>query len=259
ELAHHLLVETVHGGLVKENYKPAIIAETYASTGAAPWRCPGTGSGVVVAVEDVAYQATAHDVGAFEGMHVDTGQAAHTGNGVLKAVGPADVALADVAVDDDTRILADAGEEHLHLRGRGVLRLVEDDEGVVAKGLAAHVGQRCPDDAPVAQAVVDHTAAEAFVENVTEGIDVHRVLVFELPGQKAQLFAGFHRRAGEDDAFDAPRFQRLGGERAGTIGFAGASRADAEGEAVVLDGVDVALLCGGAGAEGTANAVRGVG
>src|SRR5690606_24260538 len=124
ELAHHLLVETVHGGLVKENYKPAIIAETYASTGAAPWRCPGTGSGVVVAVEDVAYQATAHDVGAFEGMHVDTGQAAHTGNGVLKAVGPADVALADVAVDDDTRILADAGEEHLHLRGRGVLRLV---------------------------------------------------------------------------------------------------------------------------------------
>ena len=33
------------------------------------------------------------------------------------------------------------GEEHLHLLGRGVLRLVEDDEGVVERA-PAHEGQR---------------------------------------------------------------------------------------------------------------------
>src|SRR5690606_6344372 len=111
ELAHHLLVETVHGGTGDEKYKPAIIAESSAGAGAALRRCPGSGSGVVVAVEDVPYQATAHDVAALEAVHMDTGQAAHAGNGVLKAVGPADVALADVAVDDHARILPDAGEE----------------------------------------------------------------------------------------------------------------------------------------------------
>ena len=39
-----------------------------------------------------------------------------------------DVDLGDVAGDDRLGAEADPGEEHLHLLGRGVLRLVEDDE-----------------------------------------------------------------------------------------------------------------------------------
>ena len=52
------------------------------------------------------------------------------------------VDLGDVAGDHGLGADADAGEEHLHLLGRRVLRFVEDDEGVV-EGAAAHEGQRC--------------------------------------------------------------------------------------------------------------------
>ena len=41
------------------------------------------------------------------------------------------VDLGDVAGDDHARVEAEPGQEHLHLLGAGVLRLVEDDEGVV--------------------------------------------------------------------------------------------------------------------------------
>jgi hypothetical protein len=51
------------------------------------------------------------------------------------------VDLRHVAGDHRLGADADAGEEHLHLLGRGVLRFVEDDEGVVQRA-AAHVGQR---------------------------------------------------------------------------------------------------------------------
>ena len=47
----------------------------------------------------------------------------------------------DVAGDDGLGAEADAGEEHLHLLGRRVLRLVEDDEGVVERA-PAHEGER---------------------------------------------------------------------------------------------------------------------
>ena len=43
------------------------------------------------------------------------------------------VDLGDVAGDDGLGAEPDAGEEHLHLLGRGVLRLVEDDEAVVQR------------------------------------------------------------------------------------------------------------------------------
>ena len=51
------------------------------------------------------------------------------------------VDLRDVAGDHRLGAEADAREEHLHLLGRGVLRLVEDDEGVVQRA-PAHVGER---------------------------------------------------------------------------------------------------------------------
>ena len=41
------------------------------------------------------------------------------------------VDLVGIAANHHPRAHAEAGEEHLHLLRRGVLRLVEDDEGVV--------------------------------------------------------------------------------------------------------------------------------
>jgi hypothetical protein len=43
------------------------------------------------------------------------------------------VDLRDVAGDDDLRAEAEPRQEHLHLLGRRVLRLVEDDERVVQR------------------------------------------------------------------------------------------------------------------------------
>src|SRR5690606_8774570 len=51
------------------------------------------------------------------------------------------VDLRHVARDHRLGAEAEAGEKHLHLLGRGVLRLVEDDEGVVERP-AAHEGER---------------------------------------------------------------------------------------------------------------------
>ena len=51
------------------------------------------------------------------------------------------VDLGDVARDHHLRAEAETGQEHLHLLGRGVLRLVEHDERVVQRA-AAHVGER---------------------------------------------------------------------------------------------------------------------
>ena len=49
----------------------------------------------------------------------------------LRAAGQVD--LGDVAGDHDLGAEAEPGQEHLHLLGRGVLRLVEDDERVVER------------------------------------------------------------------------------------------------------------------------------
>src|SRR5439155_25799262 len=54
---------------------------------------------------------------------------------------PRKVDLRDVPGDDDLRPEAEAGEEHLHLLGARVLRLVEDDERVVERP-PAHEGER---------------------------------------------------------------------------------------------------------------------
>ena len=84
-----------------------------------------------------------HHVGGFQDAEVNILHAlqnvAHllqTGCGTTGQVN-----LGDVTGNDHFRAEAQAGQEHLHLFGGGVLRLVEDDERVV-EGAAAHVRQR---------------------------------------------------------------------------------------------------------------------
>ena len=52
------------------------------------------------------------------------------------------VDLGHVAGDHDLAADAHARQEHLHLLGRGVLGLVQDDEGVIQRA-PAHIGERC--------------------------------------------------------------------------------------------------------------------
>ena len=75
------------------------------------------------------------------------------------------VDLGDVARDHHLAGKAHAGQEHLHLFAGGVLRLVEDDEGVV-KSPTSHKCQR---------GHLDHTAGQVrlkllLVEHVSQRV-----------------------------------------------------------------------------------------
>ena len=59
--------------------------------------------------------------------------------------------LGDVAGDHRRGAEADPGQEHLHLFHGGVLRLVEDDEGVIQRPAAHECQRRDFDDAALDQ------------------------------------------------------------------------------------------------------------
>src|SRR3972149_3380383 len=62
---------------------------------------------------------------------------------------------------------ADAGEEHFHLLGRGVLSLVQNDERVV-ESAAAHVGERCEFDGNPLQHPLYLVESNQVVQGVVE-------------------------------------------------------------------------------------------
>ncbi len=141
------------------------------------------------------------------------------------------VDLADVAGDHRHRAEADAGEEHLHLLDRGVLRFVEDHVGVVERA-AAHIGERRDLDHVALDQLGHLLEAEHFVQCVVQRAQVGVDLLAEVAGQEAQLLAGFHRRAHQQQALHAIGFQRLDRAGHGKIGLAGTGRADAEADVV---------------------------
>ena len=64
------------------------------------------------------------------------------GRGKAGALAVGQVGLREVTRHHHLGAKAQAGEEHFDLLGRGVLRLVEDDEGII-QGASAHIGKRC--------------------------------------------------------------------------------------------------------------------
>ena len=142
------------------------------------------------------------------------------------------VDLGGVAGDDGLGAEADAGEEHLHLLGRRVLRLVEDDEAVVERA-AAHERERRHLDRLALEQPLRALGLDHVVERVVERAQVRVDLGHQVAGQEAEPLAGLDRRAGEDDALDLLGLQRLHGHRHRQPALAGAGRADAEGDDVV--------------------------
>jgi hypothetical protein len=87
----------------------------------------------------------------------------------------------------------------------------------------------------LADAVVAHQVVEGIVERAQVGVDLLR----QVAGQKAEALAGFDRRSGQDDALDQVALEGIDGRGDGEIGLAGAGRADAEGDVVFLDRLQV--------------------
>ena len=157
------------------------------------------------------------------------------------------VHLGDVAGNDHLRAEAQAGQEHLHLLGGGVLRLVKDDERVV-EGAATHVRQRCDLNGARLHELGDSFGLEHVVQCVVERAQVRVNLLVEGAGQEAQTLASLHGGAGEDNAVHFVALQRLHSLRHGEVGLTGTRRADAEDHGVRVNGVHVFLLVNGLGA-----------
>ena len=85
------------------------------------------------------------------------------------------------------------------------------------------------------------------MEGIVERAQVWEDFFAEVARQEAEGFAGFDGRAGEDDAIDFFLFEGGDGGGDGEEGLAGAGGADAEGDLVFLDRLDVGLLPRGAG------------
>lgn len=197
----------------------------------------------LVGIDDGGHERVADDVDFLEFDHADAGHAVEGLDGFDEAgffaVGQVD--LGGVAGDDALGILAEAGQEHEHLLGGGVLGFVEDDEGV-GEGAAAHVGEGGDFDDAAVHGLLDFLHVHHVVEGVVEGAEVGEDFFLEVAGQVAEGFAGFDGGAGEDDAGDLFGAEGVNGHGHGEEGFAGTGGADTEGEVVVLDGLEVGHL-----------------
>ena len=181
-------------------------------------------------------------------LELDEGQIRYPGQHPLETDqtrAPAgDVDLGDVPGDHRLGTEPDAGEEHLHLLGAGVLGLVEDDEAVV-QGAPAHEGQRGHLDGAPVDEPLRALGLQEVVQGVVEGSEVGVDLGHQVPGEEAQPLAGLDGRPGQDDPVDLSRLEGLDGERHRQIGLSGAGGADPEGHDVGGDGIRVLLLPAG--------------
>src|SRR6188472_3690729 len=108
------------------------------------------------------------------------------------------VDLRDVAGDDDLRPEAEARQEHLHLLGARVLRLVEDHERVVQRA-PPHEGERRDLDDALLHVRGEAVCVEHVVERVEEGPQVRVDLLEHRAGQVAEALPRLDRGTREDD------------------------------------------------------------
>ena len=156
--------------------------------------------------------------------------------------------LRDVAGDHDLRTGAHPRQKHLHLGNGGVLRLVEDDEGLVQRA-TAHVGQRYDLDQVLLGVALDKVVIDHLAQGVHQGPQIGIDLGLQVAGQIAQTFAGFDGRADQHDLAHGFLFQCRGGHGHGQIRLAGSGRPKTQHDVVLAYGVHVSRLAGRLGAD----------
>ena len=197
----------------------------------------------LVGAHDAGDEFVADDVAVGE---ADDGDALDLGQGVerlgqTRAGARRQVDLGRIAGHHHARTLAEPGQKHLHLHRRGVLRLVEDDEGV-RQGAAAHERDRRHLDLAGAEPAGELVGRQHVIERVEDRPQIRVDLVAQIARQKAQPLAGLDRRARQDDALDPPGHQQVdrGGDR--EIGLAGAGGSEAEHQLALAQRLDIGGL-----------------
>src|SRR5208337_3509450 len=144
------------------------------------------------------------------------------------------VNLRHVAGDHRLGTESQAGDEHLHLLGGGVLRLVQNDEGIV-QGASAHESDRSNLDDIFFEITLDALRVEHVKERVVQGTQIRIDFLLQGAGEKAQAFSGLDRRARQDDAVDLLVQQRRDRHGDGEVGLAGTGGAYGKHHIVLLD------------------------
>ena len=157
----------------------------------------------VVGLDDPLHELVAHDVLAAEADELDALDPVEdvADDDQPRLLLARQVDLRDVAGHDHPRAEAEAREEHLHLLGRRVLRLVEDHERVVQRA-PAHERQRRDLDHAALDVLGDLLGVEHVVQGVEQRPQVGIDLGHQVARQEAQPLARLDRGARQDDAVD---------------------------------------------------------
>jgi hypothetical protein len=198
---------------------------------------------VLVGPNDLTDEFVADDVGVLEVNEADALDGGEGLDGLDEArfAAMGEIDLGGIAGDDAFGFGSEAGEEHEHLFGGGVLAFVEDDESAV-ESTTAHVSEGGDFEDSLVHHLLDFFDIEHIVEGVVEGAEVRENLFLKVSREEAEGFACFDGGAGKDDTANFIGFEVGDGKGHGEVGFAGARWADAEGEIVVANGVDVGFL-----------------
>jgi hypothetical protein len=92
----------------------------------------------------------------------------------------------------------EAGQEHQHLGGGGVLGFVENDDAFVERA-AAHESERDHLDDVVDHEAFDLLEIHHVVQGVKQGTQIGVDLGLQVAGQEAQALAGLDRGAGQHE------------------------------------------------------------
>ena len=199
----------------------------------------------VVGADDSLDQLMAYDVDVIEVAEADAFDPVEDVKGFEEAglfrVGQ--ISLGKVAGDDRLGVVAETGNEHLHLLGRGVLRFVHDDESVV-ESATSHEGERGDFDDIGLEHLVDLDGIDEVIESVIKGPEIRIDFFLERAWEEAKAFAGFDRGADKDNAVDFFRHEGADGHGYGKVSFPGPGRAEAEGHVRLFDRLDVFSLVG---------------
>jgi len=109
------------------------------------------------------------------------------------------VDLGGVTRDDTFGFGSEAGEEHEHLFGGGVLTLVQDDKGAV-QCASTHVSEGGDFENTFVHELLNFLNIKHVVEGIVEGAEVREDFFLKITWEKAEGFARFHGGAGENDA-----------------------------------------------------------
>ena len=168
--------------------------------------------------------------------------------GILQAAGRAarQVDLGAIPGDHHAAALAQPGQEHFHLHGGGILRLVQHHKRI-RQGAPAHERQRRDFDPLVFHQLLHLLLRQKIIQRVVKWLHIGVDLVFHIAGQEPQSLARFNRRARQDDLFDRAGNQHRNPNRHRQIGFAGARRPDAKAHLMRKQIGDIGFLRLGAG------------